>query len=126
MKVDDLTWNLLAGRATPYGFNTILPIFGVYLLHISITGVFLQNEEILVFSEGKLSAGDGREDPDRPRKWPQVGILVPGAQVFSMVVPTQDEFEEEEFGDLTSPEVGTSGDFSKTAREAQLPLKLKN
>ena len=76
------------------------------MLHISITGVSLQKEEILMFSEGQLRAGDEREAPDRPRKWPQVGSLAPGAQVFSRAMATQEELDEEEFGDLTSPEVG--------------------
>ncbi|XP_056439457.1 cilia- and flagella-associated protein 70 [Gadus chalcogrammus] len=66
--------------------------------------VTAEKEEILMFSEGQLRAGDEREAPDRPRKWPQVGSLAPGAQVFSRAVATQEELDEEEFGDLTSSE----------------------
>ncbi|XP_059899469.1 cilia- and flagella-associated protein 70 isoform X1 [Gadus macrocephalus] len=87
-------WSLTVSPGTPACCYTAA-------LKLPVTA---EKEEILMFSEGQLRAGDEREAPDRPRKWPQVGSLAPGAQVFSRAVATQEELDEEEFGDLTSPE----------------------
>lgn len=60
-----------------------------------------------MFSEGQLRAGGEREAPGRAMRWPQAGSLAPGAQVFSGTVsPREEELLEEEYGDLTSREVG--------------------
>ncbi|CAL8297817.1 unnamed protein product [Lota lota] len=100
-------WSLTASPGPP-------PCSYIAALQLPITA---EKEEVLMFSEGQLRAGDEREAPDRPRKWPQASSLAPGAQVFSKAVSTQEELHEEEYGDLTSPEDREFCREAETARK---------